>query len=50
MDAFERKVGRDQRFVPRWQTKHSAVIPDPGDDPSPRARSATNAGNKRFLG
>jgi hypothetical protein len=32
VDAFERKVGRDDSFVIRWHTQNSAIVTDAGDD------------------
>ncbi len=31
MDSFKAEVGRDQRFVPRWNAENGTVIADSGN-------------------
>src|SRR5450631_3729420 len=62
VDAFQREVGRDQRFVSRQRAQHGAVVSNSGTDgslggagslvrpPSPARRShSANLGNQRFF-
>ena len=62
VNAFQRKVGRDQGFLSRREAQHGAVVSNSGEDhascrpdtrvrmPSPMGfRHAANLGNQRFF-